>query len=74
MTVNATKISTPEKLTAAGSIDSNAIINSVESNANSSDATTINVLHRRLKQDGCHVYWLKGNQTHSSYAHILTTH
>lgn len=34
--------------------------NSIESNSTNNDAATINVLHRRLKQDGCHVYWLKG--------------
>lgn len=33
--------------------------NSVELNT-SNDATTINVLHRRLKQDGCRVYCLRG--------------
>lgn len=42
--------------------ESSAISNSAEPNANNIDATTINVLHRRLKQDGCRVYWLKGNQ------------
>lgn len=55
------------------SIESNAIHNSIEinpnnSNTNSIDVSTINVLHRRLKQDGCHVYWLKGKYT------IIITH
>lgn len=26
----------------------------------SMEANTISILHRRLKQDGCNVYWLKG--------------
>lgn len=55
--------------------ESNAINNSVEPNANNSiDANTINVLHRRLKQDGCHVYWLKGNIhiTHIIYKYQYT--
>lgn len=47
------------------SIELNAIHNSNHSNSNSNsiDVSTINVLHRRLKQDGCHVYWLKGKYT-----------
>lgn len=42
--------------------DPNASNSSIEANTNNIDTTTINVLHRRLKQDGCHVYWLKGNK------------
>lgn len=34
--------------------------NSTEWNS-SNETTTINVLHRRLKQDGCRVFCLKGN-------------
>lgn len=58
--------------TTTTSIESNAIHNSIETNSNNSnnsiDVSTINVLHRRLKQDGCHVYWLKGKYT------IIITH
>lgn len=56
--------STTDKSSAAtttSSPESSAINNPAEPNANNIDATTINVLHRRLKQDGCRVYWLKGN-------------
>lgn len=62
--------------TTTTSIESNTIHNSIETNSNNSsssstsnnnnsniDVSTINVLHRRLKQDGCHVYWLKGKYT-----------
>lgn len=44
--------------------------NSVELNT-SNDATIINVLHRRLKQDGCHVYWLKGTHISIQYAYNI---
>lgn len=45
---------------AAATTTASANDNSVELNSTGNDATIINVLHRRLKQDGCHVYWLKG--------------
>lgn len=45
---------------------------SCSSNGSAGDATIINVLHRRLKQDGCRVYLLEG-KAFSSSRHMFYT-